>query len=86
MKANRFHKFELKPIPGAKGRVSAGGNMRVLVDGKRMKGITKATFDVKAGGIATVKLEAVGIVNATMWALGSPFPYKVKTKKKTNKR
>ena len=82
---NKVHKFELKPVKGAEGRIAVGANMRLFMDGKLVKGVTSVNFDVQAGKIAKVRLELVGQINATMWALGNYHPVQVKASKKAKR-
>lgn len=81
----KIHKFELKPVKGAEGRIAVGANMRLLMDGKPLKGVTSVSFDVQAGKIAKVRLEMVGRMNATVWALGDYHPVQVKANKKSKR-
>jgi hypothetical protein len=57
-------KIEIKQRKGSTG-VMTGGNTEVFLDGKKLKGATKISFEVAANGIARVNVELLGQVAIT---------------------
>jgi len=91
----KFVKIEIRQKPNTLG-ITRGGTTEVLLDGKRLKGITSASFNVEAAGLAKVTLTMVGDLsvkgqfNENQYELGNFYPVnlvqnKVKSKKRTSK-
>lgn len=58
-KNKKYPLIELRQRKGAKG-IMTGGNTELLIDGKPLKGATKATFEVAANGVAKMTVEVLG--------------------------
>lgn len=57
MSQSKPHKVQIRNRPGAEGKLSAGANMEVLLDGKRLGGATFVKFEVSTKKIAKVMIE-----------------------------
>lgn len=41
-----------------------GGNTELLIDGEKVKGVSKVTLTIEAGGIAKLTMETYGVFKA----------------------
>ena len=57
-------KLEIRQRKGSRG-VMTGGNTEVFLDGKKLRGATKVSFEVAANGVAKVNVELLGEVAIT---------------------
>jgi hypothetical protein len=57
-------KLEIRQRKGSRG-VMTGGNTEVFLDGKKLRGATKVSFEVAANGVARVNVELLGEVAIT---------------------
>jgi hypothetical protein len=62
--SRKIVKIEIRQKKYAR-NVMTGASTEVLVDGKKLKGVTKATFEVSARGIAKVQLEMLGDITVS---------------------
>jgi hypothetical protein len=57
----KYPLIEIRQKKGSKGPM-VGANTEVFMDGKRLAGATKVSFEVEAIGVAKVKVELLGQV------------------------
>lgn len=62
---NNVSKIELVSAP-VNNQVSTGANTKLLINGKELSGVTSVNIDVKAGGLAKIKIEMLGHVQANI--------------------
>ena len=54
---------KVKIYQRTEGQAMTGLNTIVELDGKKLDGVTKVTFEVSAGNIAKISLEMIGEIN-----------------------
>lgn len=60
---NKVHKFELRMRDPECDKIMTGGNCELLMDGVKMRNVTKLTIELEARGIARMNIEVLGQFN-----------------------
>ena len=63
MSKAKVHQLTIRNRKAAKGAVSHGAVTEVLLDGRKLKGITSFAYKVEAGSIGKVTLELIARMN-----------------------